>query len=151
MNRFLAITNDQIEKRKRDLANKSAKEAKRLRKLEKRPASESLRDHRAKKSRFNPLGRLIDQASLRSGDSDTRSCSAYLGSFTNTDMAQKGHTRREGETAKAWGKIASNIGLIWSVLAYILTDGTYILLPPVILIFASGLTFFVGLNLAKSR
>lgn len=66
-------------------------------------------------------------------------------------MAQKGHTRREGETAKAWGKIASNIGLIWSVLAYILTDGTYILLPPVILIFASGLTFFVGLNLAKSR
>ncbi len=66
-------------------------------------------------------------------------------------MAQKGHTGREGESAKVLGKIAAVIGLVWALLAYAFSDGTYILVLPVALILAGGMTFFVGRNFAKGR
>lgn len=66
-------------------------------------------------------------------------------------MAQKGHTGREGESAKTYGGIAAAIGLLWALLAYFLSDGSYILVLPIILIIVGGLTFFVGRGSAKGR
>lgn len=72
-------------------------------------------------------------------------------SITNPSMAQKGHTGREGELAKTYGGIAAAIGLVWALLAYALSDGSYILVLPLILIIGGGLTFFVGRGSTKGR
>ena len=66
-------------------------------------------------------------------------------------MSLKGHTGREGEAVKIFGKIAAVIGLVWALLAYALADGAYILVLPVILIIAGCLTIFIGRSQAKAR
>ena len=66
-------------------------------------------------------------------------------------MAHKGHTGREGESAKTYGGIAAAIGLVWALLAYFFSDGSYILVLPLLLIIGGGLTFFVGRGSANGR